>query len=249
MKSSYFKLPSCKQHYRNPNSNEYIYIHIRALRHIRSYLTKEAAKTIASAIVESRLDYYFNTLLAGSSVSNLACLQLVQNTLARVVAQKSCFDHITPVLSELHWLPVCHRINFKISTITHRLLQSQQPSYLAVLISRYAPVRSLWSSSSLSIGAPLRKTSMATSRSFSTVAPKIWNSLPTHLSSTPTLPAFRRHHIFLRAFPGSRTPGGITPSERITLCDTAPPAITPLGNIPSSYKRVTSERLRLAEVI
>ena len=100
-----------------------LYSHIRALRHIRFSLTTETGKAIASAIVGSRLDYC-NSLLAGTSVSNLASLQLVQNTLASivVVAQKSCFDLITPVLSELHWLPVCHRINFKIATITHRVL-------------------------------------------------------------------------------------------------------------------------------
>ena len=123
------------------------YFHIRALRHIRSSLTTEAAKTGASAIVGSWLDYC-NSLLAGTSVSNLARLQLVQNTLGRVVAQKSRFDHITPVLSELHWLPICTRIKFKIATITYRVLQYQQPSYLAALVPFYVPVRSLRSSSS-----------------------------------------------------------------------------------------------------
>ena len=108
------------------------------------------AEVVATAMVGSRLDYC-NSLLAGTSVSNLSRLQLVQNTLASVVAQKSRFDHITPVLFELHWLPVRHRINFKIASITHTVLQTQQPSYLAALIPRYAPVRSLRSSSSLSI--------------------------------------------------------------------------------------------------
>ena len=73
------------------------YFHIRALRHIRSSLTTEAAKTIAVAIVGSRLDYC-NSLLAGTSASNLAHLQVVQNILARVVAQKSWYCHITPVI-------------------------------------------------------------------------------------------------------------------------------------------------------
>ena len=214
------------------------YFHIRALRHIRSSLTAEAVKTVAMAIVGSRLDYC-NSLLAGTSVSNLSRLQLVQNTLARVVAQKSRFDHIVPVLSELHWLPVRHRINFKIAAITHTVLQSQQPSYLAALIPRYAPVLSLRSSSSLSICVPLRKTSMAASRSFSSVASKICNALPGHLSSIPTLPAFRRalkHHFFLSAYPDSRTSGGIMPSERITLRDTTPPAAIVLieNTMPSS---------------
>ena len=122
---------------------KYVKRHIStSLPYIRSSFTTEAAKTLASAVVESRL-YYCNSLLAGTSVSNLACLQLVQNNLARVVAQKSRFDHITPVQSEQHWLPVFHRINFKIATITYRVLQFQQPSYLAALIPRYAPVRSL----------------------------------------------------------------------------------------------------------
>ena len=90
-------------------------------------LTTEASKTIAAAIVGSRLDFC-NSLLAGTSVSNLARLQRVQNTLARVVAQKPRFCHITPVLFDLHWLPVRHRISFNIATVTYRVLQFQQPS-------------------------------------------------------------------------------------------------------------------------
>ena len=126
------------------------YFHIRALRHIRASLNTEASKTIAAAIVGSRL-YFCNSLLAGTSVSNLARLQRVQNTLTRVVAQKPRFCHITPVLSDLHWLPIRPRISFKIATITYRVLQFQQPSYLASLIPRYVPARALRSSSSLSI--------------------------------------------------------------------------------------------------
>ena len=98
------------------------YFHICALRHIRASLTTEASKTIAAAIVGSRLDFC-NSLLAGTSVSNLARLQRAQNTLARVVAQKPRFYHITPALSYLQWLPVRHRICFKIATVSHRVLQ------------------------------------------------------------------------------------------------------------------------------
>ena len=120
------------------------FFHICALRHIRASLTTEASKTIAAAIVGSRLDFC-NSLLAGTSVSNLTRLQL--NTLARVVAQKPRFCRIIPVLSDLHWLPVRHRISFKIATITFKVLQFQQPSYLASLIPKYVPTRALHSSS------------------------------------------------------------------------------------------------------
>ena len=203
--------------------------------HIRASLTTEASKTIAAAIVGSRLDFC-NSLLAGTSVSNLTRLQHVQNTLARTVAQKPQFCHITPVLSDLHWFPVRHRISFKIATVTFRVLQFQQPSYLASLIPRYVPARALRSSSSLSICVPPRKTTMATSKSFSSVASNIWNALPNHLSSIPTLPAFRRalkHHLFLLAYPDSSSAksGKIKPAQCITLRDTAPTtAIAQPGN-------------------
>ena len=103
------------------------YFHIRALHHIRSSVTTEACKMIAATIVRSQLDYC-NSLLGGTSVSNLARLQLVQYTLARVVSKKSHFSRITPVVSDLHWLPVRHWISFKIATTTFKLLLFQQPS-------------------------------------------------------------------------------------------------------------------------
>jgi len=46
------------------------YFHIRALRHIRPYLDSETSKTIACAIVGSRLDYA-NSVLTGISARNI----------------------------------------------------------------------------------------------------------------------------------------------------------------------------------
>ena len=90
------------------------YFHIRALRHIRASLTTEASKTIAAAIVGSRLDFC-NSFLAGTSASNLARLQRVQNTLARVVTQKprSChFRFATELpLKSLRLLTGCYNFN------------------------------------------------------------------------------------------------------------------------------------------
>ena len=143
-----------------------------------------------------------------------------------------CLEIITPVLSDLHWLPVRHRIDFKIATITFKVLQFQQPSYLAALIPRYVPTRSLRSSSSLSICVPSRKTTMARSKSFSFVASHLWNKLPCHLSSTSPLPAFRKrlkHHLFSSAFPGNPSPSNdimfydVSPSTNATQVRHTPP--------------------------
>ena len=44
------------------------------------------------------------------------------------------YDHITPVLINLHWFPVRYRINFKILLLTFKALYGMAPSYIIDLI-------------------------------------------------------------------------------------------------------------------
>ena len=148
----------------------------------------EAPKTIAAAIVDSRL-HFCNSLLAGTSALNLHA-----SSLSRIpYADQN---------SDLHWLPVRHRISFKLATIAFNMQQYQQPSYLASLIPRdVLPSRALRSSPSLSIFVPYVEPPWQLQNRFHLlIASNIWNALPNHLSSIPTLSAFRRalkHHLFL----------------------------------------------------
>ena len=68
-------------------------------------------------------------------------LQLVQNSLCRVVTRSSKFSHITPQLKKVHWLPVRYRVQFKIGLITYKILTQCQPVYLRGLIHPYTSFR------------------------------------------------------------------------------------------------------------
>ena len=119
------------------------FFHIRALRHVKNCLPPaDLLKIVSTSIVSSRLDYC-NSLLSGTTKSNIGRLQRVQNTLARLVTGTKKFDHIKPVLSDLHWLPVSSRITFKLALLTRKILYTNQPSYLADMISPYQPPRNL----------------------------------------------------------------------------------------------------------
>jgi len=92
------------------------------------------------AFVSSRLDYC-NSLLYGVSDELLQKLQVTQNAAARVVTGARKFDHITPVLHEVHWLPVRQRIRFKLAMTVYKCLSGLAPAYLAddcVLVSSVA---------------------------------------------------------------------------------------------------------------
>ena len=61
--------------------------------------------SVLLALVSSRLEYR-NSLFFSLTDFELRRLQLVQNSLCRVVIHSSKYSHITPQLKKLHWLPV-----------------------------------------------------------------------------------------------------------------------------------------------
>ena len=77
---------------------------------IRKYLTAESTKGAVISLVTSRFDYC-NGLLCGIPEELICKLQRVQNNAARVITLTKKYDHITPVLKELHWLPVGRELN------------------------------------------------------------------------------------------------------------------------------------------
>ena len=64
----------------------------------------------------------------------ISSLQSVQNTAARVVTVTKKFDHITPVLIQLHWLPVHFRILFKVLLLVYEALNGMAPLYITELL-------------------------------------------------------------------------------------------------------------------
>ena len=178
------------------------YRNIRELRLIRQYLTSDAIKTLVQAMVISHLDYS-NSLLYGISANLLDTLQRVQNAAARLVLGIPKFDHITEGLKRLHWLPVRYRITYKIAVITYKVLANDEPRYLRDLLIVQKPKRTLRSSSSFTLQVPRTKLKCAGDRSFAACAPKIWNSLPDHLTSAKTLTLFKKQlktHLFKKAY-------------------------------------------------
>ena len=165
--------------------------HIRALRHIRPMLDRAVANTMACSIVSTRLDYC-NSLLYGTKVSNIQKLQRVQNSLARVVACSTMRDHITPVLKELHWLPVKQRIEYKVALVTHKVLSTGQPPYLAELVSTYKPGRQgLRSATKHQLTIPTGLGTRAGQRTFTSAAEYIWKKLPLPIKSAKCLFTFK----------------------------------------------------------
>ncbi len=188
-----------ESHVKNVCKNAYY--HIKNLSRIRKFLDMRNSNIAAHAFVTSKLDYG-NALFAGAPNYIIHKLQMVQNAAARVVTKTRKFDHITYKLAELHWLPVEHRIKYKINLITWKALNNLAPLYISDLLSVADRKITLRSETNNLLNVP--KTSLKLGeKAFSYAAPKLWNKLPKSMRDIVTLENFKKHlktYYFKEAF-------------------------------------------------
>ena len=142
------------------NISRTAYYHLHSIGRIRRYLDQGHTKQLVHALVISRIDCC-NSLLNGLSVAVVEKLQRVQNACACVILIRSKRDHVTPMLLELHWLPIKYRITFKTPLLTFKCLHGLAPTYLSPLLSPYCPTRSLRSSDQCYLISPLPELKLA----------------------------------------------------------------------------------------
>ena len=133
------------------------------------------------SFISSRLDYC-NSLLFGISAKRIKQVQSIHNAAARLVSGTRKFDRITPVLHNLHWLPVAKRVACKV-VMCLKCLNGRAPSYLADVC---IPVDTLPGRRQLRSAAAgqllVRRTSTKIGRrGFHCCGPATWNALPVSL--------------------------------------------------------------------
>jgi len=120
---------------------------------------------------------YCNAVLAGLPQHERDRVQSVINAAARLSADARRYDHVTPLLMDLHWLRVPQRIQYKLSVLMYRCLNGAASQYLTELATPVGVTarRRLRSASSTDLVVPA--TRRASDRAFAVAGPRTWNSL------------------------------------------------------------------------
>jgi len=92
-----------------------------------------------------------------------------------VIFRIAKFDHITPALIDLHWLPISFRVQFKLLLLVYKALHNQSPSYIKDLLSLKPAANYTLRSSEKSHAAPV-----------------LWNSLPLTIRTSSSLAIFKK---------------------------------------------------------
>ena len=176
------------------------YFHIRNISKIRKCLDNDTTKTLVQAFVISRIDYC-NSLLINLPQKLLKKVQRAQNSAARLVAKVPKRTHITPVLKDLHWLPVTARITFKVLLQTYKCVNGFAPMYLKELLSTTRTLRSNAHACTLQIRRYQKK--KHGSRAFKVAAPSLWNSIPENIRNAKSIAQFKsllKTHLFIEHY-------------------------------------------------
>ncbi|KAF7239648.1 Very long-chain acyl-CoA synthetase [Varanus komodoensis] len=105
------------------------FLQLRLINQLRPYLEYDCLATVTHALVTSHLDFC-NALYVGLPLKTVRTLQLVQNRAARLLTGTGRYAHMTPVLRQLHWLPIEARAQFKVLIMTYKALNGLGPGYL-----------------------------------------------------------------------------------------------------------------------
>jgi len=163
------------------------YYQLRQLRPVVRSLSAVGAKAVVHAFISSRLDYC-NSLLTGVTDCLLRRLQSLQNAAARLVTGAPRREHITPILRQLHWLPVRQRVRYKLANLAFRSLSGQAPACLTDDCQLVAESGRRWRrslrSAERSVCIIQRRNNTVGDISFAVAGPRAWNDLPVTLRNT-----------------------------------------------------------------
>ena len=112
-------------------------MHLYNISKIRCYLDKHSLACIIHVFVTCRVEYG-NALLCGYPGLQIQKPQRFQNVAARLISGRRKYDHITPVLKDLHWLPDVQRIHFEVVITVYKVMHNTAPAYLQKLIVSYS---------------------------------------------------------------------------------------------------------------
>ena len=159
------------------------------INRVKKCFDKEALTLIVSALVMNKM-FYCSTVWSNTSSTNIKKLQLVQNFACRIITNTGKFDHISPGLRELNWLPVKEQLLLREAIMMYKCVNELAPHYLSDLFTKRSDIHQRDTRSHDLLQIPLYKTS-AGQRSFHYRGVTIWNDLDIKFKKLDSLKTFK----------------------------------------------------------
>ena len=164
-------------------------------------LDKDLPVTIIKGLVFSKM-FYCSSVWSNTSVTNINKLQPIQNFAARIVTRSRKFDHITPILKQLRWMPVKDYLFYRDALLTFRCMNRMAPSNISSRFIKRGTISGRSTRNTNLLDIPRYKTATG-QRSFLYRALTIRNNLLSDIKLSSSTNIFKRkliNHLLMGRF-------------------------------------------------
>ena len=160
------------------------------INRVKHMFDRSTLITIINTLVFSKL-FYCSSVWSSAAATNLLKLQAVQNFAARIICGSRKFDHVTPLLKELHWLPIKSQLYLHDAVLAFKCMTGSAPTYLSSKFLTRGEVSGRATRNSRLLHIPLYK-SKSGQRTFFYRTVSLWNSLDNSLKLCESSRNFKR---------------------------------------------------------
>ena len=160
------------------------------INRVKSSFDHKTLLLIISSLVMSKL-LYCSSVWANTSGKNIEKLQKVQNFACRIVCNIQKYDHVSPAMRQLNWLPIKQQLVYKDTVMAYKCLNKLAPPYLCDKFVKRSELHSRQTRNNNQLDIPQFRTASG-QRTFYYRAVKIWNSLENELREIQSLRLFKR---------------------------------------------------------
>ena len=160
------------------------------INRVKYIFDKRALIIIINALVFTKL-FYCSSVWSNTTQANLDKLQAVQNFACRILCGAKKFEHITPLLKGLHWLPIRQQLYFRFAVLVFKCMTRCAPEYLTSKLVRRSAVSTRNTRNNQLLDIPLFGTASG-QRTFQYRATSLWNALQPALKLSPSVTVFKR---------------------------------------------------------
>ena len=159
------------------------------INRVKHLFDRSTLVTIINLLVFSKL-FYCSSMWASTTKKNIARLQKVQNFAARIVTGARKYHHITPILKELHWLPVAKQLEVRDTPMAFKCIERLAPTSLCNKFTTRSQVHTRNTRNNDKLNIPFFRSATG-QRSFSFRAVQLWNDLPESLINMESFNVFK----------------------------------------------------------
>ena len=145
---------------------------------------------IITSLVFSKM-LYCSTVWSNTSSKNIQKLQLIQNFACKIICGARKYDHVTPLLDELNWLPVSKMLKFKDAVMAYKCASNLAPEYLCAKFKKRSSVHNRTTRNNEKFEIPLFRSATG-QRTFAYRVVSLWNTLDEDLRNATTVKAFTK---------------------------------------------------------